>query len=68
MGGAQIHQVFIDVSERRLAWRVIFPANAIGQVDGHDGGAVIFVQHDLESIVEPHGLIGNLDGKKILRP
>ncbi len=54
------HEVFEEVGEAGLAGLLVFRADVVPDVDGHDGGFVIFVHDDGEAIVEHEFLVGDI--------
>jgi ribulose 1,5-bisphosphate synthetase/thiazole synthase len=61
MFAAAEHEVFEQVREPGFARPLVFRADVVPDVDGHDGRFVIFVNHQGEAVREDESLEGDID-------
>ncbi len=60
MFAAAKHQVFEQVRKARLSALFVLRSDVIPEVDGYDGRFVIFMNNQLQTVVEREGLMGNI--------
>ena len=55
------HQVFKEMGEPRFAGLLVFGANVIPDINGHDGSLVVLMHQERKTVIEDELLVRNID-------